>query len=91
MTNAPELIVMLTYNDFTVRNAAEIFEACKNSKAKYWGMKEHPLTRDELKSLFARMKECGKTTFLEVVSYTEEEGLEGAKIAVECGCDILMA
>ena len=90
MKNAPELIVMLTYNDFTVMNAAEIFEVCKNSKAKYWGLKEHPLSREELKSLFARMKECGKTTFLEVVSYTEEEGLEGAKIAVECGCDILM-
>lgn len=90
MTNAPELIVMLTYNDLTVKNAAEIFEASKNSKAKYWGLKECPLSREELKELFARMKECGKTTFLEVVSYTEEEGLEGAKIAVECGCDILM-
>ena len=90
MTNAPELIVMLTYNDFTVKNAAEIFEVCKNSKAKYWGLKEHPLAREELKKLYARMKECGKTTLLEVVSYTEEEGLEGASIAVECGCDILM-
>ena len=29
-------------------------------------------------------------TFLEVVEYTEKEGLEGAKLAVECGCDILM-
>lgn len=31
-----------------------------------------------------------KKTFLEVVEYTEEEGLERAKIALECGCDILM-
>ena len=36
------------------------------------------------------MKQNGKTTFLEVVSYTEEQGLEGAKIAAECKCDILM-
>ena len=36
------------------------------------------------------MKKCGKMTFLEVVEYTEKEGLEGAKLAVECGCDILM-
>ena len=90
MKNVPELIVMLTYEDFTVRNAAEIFEACKNSKAKYWGLKEHPLPKEEIKRLFSRMKECGKTTFLEVVAYTEAEGLEGAKVAVECGCDILM-
>ncbi len=90
MRNVSELIVMLTYKDFTVKNAAEIFEACKHSKARYWGLKENPLSREELKTLFSRMKECGKTTFMEIVSYTEEEGLEGAKIAVECGCDILM-
>ena len=36
------------------------------------------------------MKECGKTTVLEVVKYTEKEGIEGAKKAVECECDILM-
>ena len=90
MTNSPELIVMLTYNDFTVKNAAEIFEACKDSKAKYWGLKEQSLSFDELKKLYSRMKECDKTTFMEVVSYTEEEGLEGARIAAECGCDILM-
>lgn len=90
MKNVAELIVMLTYEDFTVKNAAEIFEACKNSKAIYWGLKEHPLSQEEMKKLFSRMKECGKTTFLEVVAYTEKDGLEGAKTAVECGCDILM-
>ena len=81
MTNAPELIVMLTYNDLTVKNAAEIFEASKNSKAKYWGLKEHPLAREELKKLCARMKECGKTTHLEVLSCTEE-GLEGVRQSI---------
>lgn len=86
----PELIVMLTHNDFTVPDAAEIFEQCKESKAQYWGFKEHPLPLEDMKHLFARMKECGKTTFLEVVAYTEAEGLEGARMAVECGCDILM-
>ena len=30
-----ELIVMLTHNDLTVLNAAEIFDQCKNSKAQY--------------------------------------------------------
>ena len=36
------------------------------------------------------MKKAGKTTYLEVVSLTEEEGLKGAKLAVEAGCDVLM-
>lgn len=84
------LIVMLTHNDKTVLDASEIFEQCKNSKAEFWGFKEKPLPLEEMKKLFAYMKKCGKTTFLEVVEYTEKECLEGAKMAVECGCDILM-
>ncbi len=85
-----ELIVMLTHNDHTVHNAYEIFEQCRNSKAVYWGFKEEPLSSDEMKKLYAYMKSCGKKTVLEVVAYTEKEGLEGAKMAIECECDILM-
>ena len=81
---------MLTHNDETVNNAHEIFEKCKNSDAKFWGFKEKSLPIEQMKNLYKYMKECGKTTFLEVVEYTEKKGLEGAKIAVECGCDILM-
>ncbi|MBQ8227329.1 MAG: hypothetical protein IJZ92_07870 [Bacteroidaceae bacterium] len=90
MKNLPKLIVMLTHDDFTVPNAAEIFEQCRNSQADFWGFKEHPLPKKNMEELYARMKECGKTTFLEVVAYTEAEGLEGAKMAADCGCDILM-
>lgn len=90
MDKHSELIVMLTHNDVTVNNAAEIFEACKDSKANYWGFKEVGLPQEEMKALYARMKACGKTTFLEVVAYTEEECLEGAKMGVECGVDYLL-
>ena len=86
----PELIVMLTHNDVTVPNAREVFEGAKDAKAKFWGFKEVGLPLDEMKALYDYMKECGKTTFMEVVAYTEEECLEGAKMAVECGVDILM-
>ena len=90
MHNNPELIVMLTHDDFTVSNAREIFEQCAHSKVMCWGMKESPLQKAEMKALYGRMKECNKTTFLEVVAYTEQEGLAGAEMAAECGCDILM-
>ncbi|MBM0749688.1 hypothetical protein [Staphylococcus epidermidis] len=85
-----ELIVMLTYNDVTVKNASQIFEECKQSNVKFWGFKDSGIPLDEMKKLFSYMKENNKTTVLEVVEYTEEEGLKGAKIALECGCDILM-
>ncbi len=90
MGNAPELIVMLTHNDLTVTDAYEIFDQCKKSKAKFWGFKEEPLPLEQMQKLFAYMKDCGKTTFLEVVSYSEKECLEGARKAVACNCDFLM-
>lgn len=86
----PELIVMLTHNDLTVENAYEIFEACRDTEALYWGFKEQPLPLDEMKRIYARMKACGKRTVLEVVAYTEAEGLEGAQMAAACGVDVLM-
>ena len=36
------------------------------------------------------MKACGKKTALEVVAYTEAEGLRGAQMAADCGCDLLL-
>ncbi|MBQ0156745.1 MAG: hypothetical protein KBT22_09260 [Bacteroidales bacterium] len=86
----PELIVMLTHNDLTVENAYQVFEACQNSKALYFGFKEQPLPIEEMQRIYAKMKACGKRTVLEVVEYTEAEGLEGAKMAATCGCDVLM-
>ena len=90
MDNNLNLVVMLTHNDKTVNNAYEVFEQCKKSKAKFFGFKEEPLPLEEMKRLYKYMKDCGKKTVLEVVAYTEKEGLEGAKKALECECDILM-
>jgi hypothetical protein len=56
----------------------------------HWGFKDVGLPPEEMKILVQEMKAAGKTTYLEVVSLSEEEGLRGAKIAVEAGFDILM-
>ena len=90
MANRPELIVMLTYDDMTVANARELFDACKNSGAKFWGFKEKPLPPREMKDLFAHMKRCGKTTVLAVVAYTGDECVEGARPAAACGSSSLV-
>lgn len=90
MKEKPLLIVMLTYNDKTIVNALDAFEKCKNSSAEYWGIKEEGLSLLKMKELFTQIKRNGKKAVLEVVAYTEDECLEGAKIAAECGCDILM-
>lgn len=84
------LIVMLTHHDRTVENAPEVFEACRGTGAEYWGMKEEGLPPERMRALYRRMQECGKKTALEVVAYTEAEGLQGARLAADCGCDLLM-
>ena len=86
----PALIVMLTRNDRTVPEAPDIFEECRLTKAGFWGFKEVGLSADRMKKLFETMRENGKKTCLEVVAYTEKECLDGAKLAVECGCDFLL-
>lgn len=90
MDRNPNLIVMLTHHDRTVPDAAAIFQACAHSRARYWGFKEVGLPLEQMKELYGAMRACGKTTVLEVVAYTEAECLSGARIAAECGCDILM-
>lgn len=86
----PEFILMLTYNDSTIKDALEIFRECKDTPVIHWGFKDVGLPPEEMKALVKEMREAGKTTYLEVVSLSEEEGLRGAKIAVEAGFDILM-
>ncbi|MFH1006012.1 MAG: hypothetical protein V1800_00740 [Candidatus Latescibacterota bacterium] len=83
------LIVMLTYNDVTVENALDLFEASKDVPAKFWGFKDVGLDVQQMKQLVGRMKAAGKTTFLEVVHYGEKEGLQAAQLALECGVDYL--
>jgi len=86
----PELIVMLTHYDQTVPNAIEMFESMKDLPVKHWGFKDVGLPHDQMKKLVGKMKDAGKTTYLEIVSLSEQEGLSGARLAVEAGFDILM-
>ncbi|MSC85282.1 hypothetical protein EAI89_16300 [Eubacterium sp. am_0171] len=90
MKEKPNLVVMLTYNDVTVKNAHEVFESCKDLNVSHWGFKNIGLPKSEMKKLAEAMKNAGKTTYLEVVTYDEESCMEGAKTAVECGFDQLM-
>ncbi len=86
----PEFILMLTHNDSTVKDALNIFRECKDAPVMHWGFKDVGLPPEEMKTLVREMKAAGKTTYLEVVSLSEEEGSRGAQIAVDAGFDILM-
>ena len=86
----PELIVMLTHHDQTVPNALELFERTRDYPIRHWGFKDVGLPPQQMQQIAQAMKDAGKTTYLEVVSLSEEEGLQGARLAVEAGFDVLM-
>lgn len=83
----PEIIVMLTHNDVTVKNASTVFDSCIDLPVKYWGFKDVGLSHSEMAALSKKMKDAGKTTFLEVVTFTEESCMEAARLAYDCGID----
>lgn len=89
MAMLDKMIVMLTNNDFTVKDAKACFLACKNLPIVNWGFKEEGIPFEEMVELNNLMHEAGKTTWLEVVAYTEEECMAGAKMAVDAGFDNL--
>ena len=84
------LITMLTHNDSTVKNARDVFEACRDADCEFWGFKDVGLPKDQMRDLVSLMKDSGKKTFLEVVTLTEEGGLAGAELAISCGFDYLL-
>ena len=86
----PHLIVMLTHHDETVSDALSIFERLKDLPVQHWGFKDVGLPPAEMGRVVAAMKAAGKTTYLEVVSLSEQAGLEGARLAAEQGFDVLM-
>jgi hypothetical protein len=85
-----KIIVMLTHNDKTVENALSVFDSSKDLDVCFWGFKDVGLSKPKMKELVDAMKRANKKTFLEVVTYTTEECLAGAKLAVELGFDYLM-
>lgn len=86
----PELIVMLTHYDQTVPDALTLFEQMQGYPITHWGFKDIGLSPGDMQKVVTSMQNAGKTTYLEVVSLSEEEGLRGARLAVDLGFDILM-
>lgn len=86
----PALIIMLTHHDRTVPDALELFGQLREAPVQHWGFKDVGLAPAEMGRVVAAMRAAGKTTYLEVVSLSEVEGLRGAQLAVELGFDVLM-
>jgi hypothetical protein len=85
-----EFIFMLTRDDKTVSDARAIYESIADTGVRHVGCKDLGLSRDELSALIDDIRSKGHTSYLEVVSETEEATLESARVAAEIGPDYLI-
>jgi len=85
-----KIIVMLTKDDKTVDDAIDIFKLCIDLPIDLWGFKNIGLSSIEMQQLIQEVRGAGKTSFLEIVSYSKEECMDGAVFAVENRFNYLM-
>ncbi len=85
-----EFIFMLTRNDETLADAREVYASIAGTGVRHVGCKDVGLPLDELRGLMADIRANGHSTYLEVVSETEEATLASARAAVEIGPDYLI-
>lgn len=81
---------MLTRDDRTVNDAREIYASVADSGVHHVGCKDIGLERDQLAGLIEDIRSHGHTSYLEVVSETEEATLQSARVAAEIGPDCLI-
>jgi hypothetical protein len=85
-----EFIFMLTRDDRTIADARKVYESVADTGIQHVGCKDLGLPRDELAALMDDIRASGHTSYLEVVSETEEATLASARVAAEIGPDYLI-
>jgi len=85
-----EFIFMLTRNDETLANAREVYASVAAAGVRHFGCKDVGLPRKELEALLSDIENNGHTSYLEVVSESDEATLASARAAAEIQPDYLI-
>ena len=85
-----EFIFMLTRDDRTIADARAVYESIAGSGIGHVGCKDVGLPRAELAGLLEDIRAHGHTSYLEVVSETEDATLQSARVAAELRPDYLI-
>jgi hypothetical protein len=85
-----EFILMLTRDDVTVSNAAELLDDALETDVKHVGFKDVGLPPDQMRDLVERLRDAGRSVHLEVVSLSEEAELRSAEIGLTLEVDYLI-
>src|SRR6188472_3788643 len=87
---AMEFIFMLTRNDETLADAREVYASVAAAGVRHFGCKDVGLPRKELEALLSDIESNGHTSYLEVVSESDEATLASARAAAEIQPDYLI-
>ena len=85
-----EFIFMLTRNDETIPNAREIYASIADLGLTHVGCKDVGLPKPELAGLIKDIRSHGHTSYLEVVSESDDSMEASARTAVEVAADYLI-
>ena len=85
-----EFIFMLTHHDVTIPNALQVFNEVKDTGLKCVGCKDVGLNVEQYKELFGAFRKHGIKSFLEVVTYSEQEHFRGVDLALQIGANNLI-
>jgi hypothetical protein len=85
-----EFIFMLTRTDATVDNALDVYDEVRDTDLRHVGFKDIGVSPDTLAALTDRIRDDGRTVYLEVVSVTAEDEIRSIRIARDIGVDVVM-
>ena len=85
-----EFIFMLTRDDVTLKDAREVYASIADSGVRHVGCKDVGLPREELARFMDEIRANGHVSYLEVVSETDEDTLNSARVAAEVKPDYLI-
>ena len=85
-----DFIFMLTRNDETIADCLDVYDAIRPVPLRHIGFKDVGVDFDTLRRLHDRMKDDGRTTYLEVVSADRTTCLRSAEAGAKLGVDCLM-
>jgi 4-hydroxythreonine-4-phosphate dehydrogenase len=86
----PDFIFMLTRGDLTIPDARERLPQVLAAGVRHIGFKDVGLPIGELRALAADIRSAGAVLYLEMVSLDAAAEATAARLAVDCGVDVLM-
>ena len=85
-----DFIFMLTREDQTIEDCLEVYDSIRGVPLAHVGFKDVGVPVETLRKLHDRIKQDGRTSYMEVVSTSLESCLRSAEVGAKLGVDCLM-